>query len=81
MPSKHMLPKGQRRHSVRAEYRATRGVEDTAPIPIPVLDLEDLDPEEDLGHHPEASENSSADKIRRFHADPAGRKAAVAETE
>ena len=27
MPSKNMLPKGQRRHSVKAEYRATRGVE------------------------------------------------------
>ncbi len=36
-----MLPKGQRHHSVRAEYRATRGVEETPPPPIPVLELED----------------------------------------
>ena len=41
MPSKHMLPKGQRRRSVKAEYRATRGVEETAPLPVPVLDIED----------------------------------------
>ena len=27
MPSKHMLPKGKRRHSVRAEYRAARTAE------------------------------------------------------
>ena len=27
MPSKNMLPKGQRHRSVRQEYRATRGVE------------------------------------------------------
>jgi len=36
-----MLPKGQRRHSVKAEYRATRGVEEVGPPPVPVLDLED----------------------------------------
>lgn len=36
-----MLPKGQRRHSVKAEYRATRGVEEAAPLPVPVLDIED----------------------------------------
>ena len=36
-----MLPKGQRHHSVRAEYRATRGVEEPTPPPIPVLELED----------------------------------------
>ena len=30
MPSKNMLPKGHRRQSVRAEYRATRGVEAAA---------------------------------------------------
>lgn len=41
MPSKNMLPKGQRRRSVKAEYRATRGVEEIAPPPIPVLDIED----------------------------------------
>ncbi len=41
MPSKNMLPKGQRRRSVMAEYRATRGVEEAAPLPVPVLDIED----------------------------------------
>lgn len=41
MPSKHMLPKGQRRHSVRAEYRATRGVEAVPEPEIPLLDLEE----------------------------------------
>jgi 23S rRNA pseudouridine1911/1915/1917 synthase len=41
MPSKNMLPKGQRHHSVRAEYRATRGVEETPDVIVPVLDFED----------------------------------------
>ncbi|HEY1744391.1 MAG TPA: S4 domain-containing protein, partial [Granulicella sp.] len=41
MPSKNMLPKGQRRRSVKAEYRATRGVEEIAPPPVPMLDIED----------------------------------------
>jgi 23S rRNA pseudouridine1911/1915/1917 synthase len=44
MPSKNMLPKGQRHHSVRAEYRATRGVEPVPPpeaMAIPVLDLDE----------------------------------------
>jgi 23S rRNA pseudouridine1911/1915/1917 synthase len=41
MPSKNMLPKGQRRRTVKPEYRATRGVEETTPPPIPVLELED----------------------------------------
>jgi 23S rRNA pseudouridine1911/1915/1917 synthase len=36
-----MLPKGQRRRSVKAEYRATRGVEETSPVPVPMLDIED----------------------------------------
>ena len=36
-----MLPKGQRRQSVRKEYRATRGAEPPPEIVIPVLDLED----------------------------------------
>ena len=40
MPSKNMLPKGQRRRSVRSEYRATRGVEASAEVAVPVLDLE-----------------------------------------
>ena len=43
MPSKNMLPKGQRHHSVRAEYRATRGVEPAEAAPVPVLDLDDED--------------------------------------
>ncbi|MBB5055866.1 23S rRNA pseudouridine1911/1915/1917 synthase [Granulicella aggregans] len=41
MPSKNMLPKGQRHHSVRKEYRATRGAEPVPEVVIPVLDLED----------------------------------------
>ncbi len=39
MPSSNMLPKGKRRHTVKPEYRATRGVEAAAPPSIPVLDL------------------------------------------
>jgi 23S rRNA pseudouridine1911/1915/1917 synthase len=48
MPSKNMLPKGQRRRSVKAEYRATRGVEAEADEAIvPELDLdEDTDVED-----------------------------------
>jgi 23S rRNA pseudouridine1911/1915/1917 synthase len=38
-----MLPKGQRHHSVRKEYRATRGAEPAPEVVIPVLDLEDED--------------------------------------
>jgi len=38
-----MLPKGQRRQSVRKEYRATRGAEPAPEVVIPVLDLEDED--------------------------------------
>jgi 23S rRNA pseudouridine1911/1915/1917 synthase len=41
MPSKNMLPKGPRRKSVRAEYRATRGVEAAAEVVVPVLDLDE----------------------------------------
>src|SRR5260370_880112 len=43
MPSKHMLPKGQRRRTVKPEYRATRGVEETLPPPVPVIDFADLE--------------------------------------
>jgi 23S rRNA pseudouridine1911/1915/1917 synthase len=58
MPSKNMLPKGQRRHTVRPEYVATRGAEEAAaPLPVPVLDLED-DTDTEAG-------------IRTFIADPA----------
>ena len=47
MPSKNMLPKGQRRRSVKAEYRATRGVETPAETAVPELDLdEDTDVED-----------------------------------
>ncbi|MEO6983015.1 MAG: RluA family pseudouridine synthase, partial [Edaphobacter sp.] len=55
MPSKNMLPKGQRRRTVKHEYRATRGVEEPTPPPVPVLELDD-----------EAEEG-----IRTFTADPA----------
>jgi hypothetical protein len=41
MPSKNMLPKGHRRRSVRAEYRATRGVEAEPEAAVPVLDFEE----------------------------------------
>ncbi|HEV2618895.1 MAG TPA: RluA family pseudouridine synthase [Acidobacteriaceae bacterium] len=44
MPSQNMLPKGPRRRSVRAEYRATRGAEpNPTPEPPPILD-----PDEDI---------------------------------
>jgi 23S rRNA pseudouridine1911/1915/1917 synthase len=36
-----MLPKGQRHHSVRKEYRATRGADPVPEVVVPVLDLED----------------------------------------
>ena len=55
MPSKNMLPKGQRRRTVKPEYRATRGVEEETPPPVPVLELED----------------ETEDGIRTFTADPA----------
>ena len=41
MPSKNMLRKGGRRQSVRAEYRATRGVEAEPAVVVPVLDLDE----------------------------------------
>lgn len=47
MPSKNMLPKGQRRHTVKPEYRAQRDAEPEAPPVIPVLEMED-DAEEHL---------------------------------
>jgi 23S rRNA pseudouridine1911/1915/1917 synthase len=59
MPSKNMLPKGPRRHSVRAEYRATRGVEAEPEVVVPELDL-DEDTEGGAG---------IADGVRRFAAD------------
>jgi 23S rRNA pseudouridine1911/1915/1917 synthase len=41
MPSKNMLHKGDRRQSVMAEYRATRGVEPKPEVAVPVLDLDE----------------------------------------
>src|SRR5437879_13490799 len=62
MPSKHMLPKGQRRRTVKPEYRATRGVEATPPPPVPLLDFDDLEEDTDA---------ANATSIRTFLADPA----------
>ena len=59
MPSKNMLPKGQRHHSVRQEYRATRGVEPVPDAPVPVLDFDD------------DGETHVEDGVRSFIADPA----------
>jgi 23S rRNA pseudouridine1911/1915/1917 synthase len=50
MPSKNMLPKGQRRRTVKHEYRATRGVEEPTPPLIPVLDVDFDDDAEDHIH-------------------------------
>jgi len=50
MPSKNMLPKGQRRRTVKHEYRATRGVEEVLPPPVPVLDVDFDDDAEDHIH-------------------------------
>lgn len=48
MPSKHMLPKGQRRHTVKPEYRATRGVEPPPPPLILTVDFGDQDAEDGI---------------------------------
>ena len=56
MPSRNMLPKGQRHHSVRAQYVATRGVEPELPPIIPTLEFED---------------DADDSTIRTFAADPA----------
>jgi 23S rRNA pseudouridine1911/1915/1917 synthase len=53
-----MLPKGQRRRTVKPEYRATRGVEETLPPPVPVIDFDELEEDADSS-------------IRTFTADPA----------
>ncbi|WP_263367740.1 RluA family pseudouridine synthase [Edaphobacter bradus] len=50
MPSKHMLPKGQRRRTVKPEYRATRGIEPPAPPVIPTVDFGDDAEAEDALH-------------------------------
>jgi 23S rRNA pseudouridine1911/1915/1917 synthase len=62
MPSKHMLPKGQRRRTVKPEYRATRGVEEPTPPPVPVIDFDELEEDTDA---------TNATSIRTFIADPA----------
>ncbi|NYF79091.1 RluA family pseudouridine synthase [Granulicella arctica] len=59
MPSKNMLPKGQRHHSVRKEYVATRGIEPEPEPVVPVLDFED------------DSETQFEDGVRSFTAAPA----------
>jgi 23S rRNA pseudouridine1911/1915/1917 synthase len=64
MPSKNMLPKGQRHRSVRAEYRATRGVEEAPPPPVPLLELED-------DADPDNESDPAQPAIRKFTADPA----------
>ena len=51
-----MLPKGQRRRTVRPEYVATRGVEEADPIAIPLAEFED---------------DGEESGIRTFHADAA----------
>jgi 23S rRNA pseudouridine1911/1915/1917 synthase len=57
-----MLPKGQRRRTVKPEYRATRGVEEPIPPSVPVIDFDEL--EEDTDTNTDTS-------IRTFLADPA----------
>jgi 23S rRNA pseudouridine1911/1915/1917 synthase len=57
-----MLPKGQRRRTVKPEYRATRGVEEPTPPPVPVIDFDDLEEDTDA---------TNATSIRTFLADPA----------
>ncbi len=42
MPSKNMLPKGQRRRTVRPQYVATRGVEPAGRTPVPAVALTPL---------------------------------------
>src|SRR5271154_1308962 len=59
MPSKNMLPKGQRRRTVRPEYVATRGIEEATPLPVPVIEFDEVE------------EDSDAAPIRTFTADPA----------
>ncbi len=62
MPSKNMLPKGQRRRTVRPEYVATRGVEEPLPPPVPIIDFDELEEDPDA---------ANATSVRTFRADPA----------
>ncbi len=58
MPSKHMLPKGKRRHTVKPEYRATRGVEPPPSPLIPTINIEGdetQDPIRNITAPPEAA--------------------------
>jgi 23S rRNA pseudouridine1911/1915/1917 synthase len=57
-----MLPKGQRRRTVKPEYRATRGVEEATPPPVPVIDFDELD---------EDTDTNTDTSVRTFLADPA----------
>ena len=41
MPSKNMIPKGQRHHSVRAEYVATRFAEPETPVVVPTAEFDE----------------------------------------
>ncbi len=43
MPSKNMIPKGQRHHSVRAEYVATRFAEPEMPVEVPAAEFDEED--------------------------------------
>lgn len=36
-----MLPKGQRRRTVRPEYVATRGIEESTPLPVPMVEFDE----------------------------------------
>src|SRR5580704_3522769 len=47
MPSKNMLPKGQRRRTVRPEYVATRGVDEPTPLPVPIIEFDELEEDAD----------------------------------
>ena len=49
MPSKNMLPKGQRRRTVRPQYVATRGVEPAGRTPVPEIALTPLAELAELG--------------------------------
>jgi len=53
-----MLPKGQRRRTVRPEYVATRGIDEPTPLPVPTVEFDELEEDADQG-------------IRTFLADPA----------
>ena len=53
-----MLPKGQRRRTVRPEYVATRGIDEPAPLAIPLIDFDEAEEDAEPG-------------IRTFLADPA----------